>query len=310
MTTDSASLAGMLRAGRHALARYTGTLLAVFSAQLVLTLMVIFAMAGVLASAFATRPLFDRAVDGDLALWIPLLRDHRALFSALGWMGVGAALLWLVLSWFLGAGLIGVFADRPDGRAATARAFGANGASAFLPLLRLAVLSAPAYVVVALALQLGLGAVSSRLEYALSLRSLLCWAALGAAPGALLLHLFWTIGDFARAELVMRRDSHGVTVLAAYARAISYVTRNPRTLVHAGFGWLLIAAVSTGYVLASFGQPMVGGNSAITLLIVREGVALVRLAIRAAMIAGQVEATRERPCPVVAAPPCRGLDTA
>jgi hypothetical protein len=311
LSEPSISFLDMLAAGRQALGRYTGTVLAMFAAQLVLVLTAVFAMARVLASAFSTAPLFDRAVDGDLASWIYLLRNHREVFSAIGWLGGGAVLAWLAMSWFLSAGLIGVLADRPEGRAATARAFGASGASSFLPVLRLAVLGAPSYVVVAMALDLGLGAVAARLDYALSPTSLIGWLALGLAPALALLHVFWTIGDYARAELVMRRDSHGLTVLGAYARAIALVLKQPTTWLHAGLGWLLIAAVSIAYVLASHGQPMTGTQGAITLFIVRQGVALLRLALRVAMIAGQVALTRKRALPTVATgEPRRRLDAA
>lgn len=287
----------MLAAGRDAVVRYTGTLLALFVVQLVLVMTVVFAIARVLAAAFANFPYFDRAVDGDLTAWLYLLRNHREVMAAAGWLGGGAVLLWLVLSWFLAAGAIGVLAERPEGRAATARCFGASGASSFLPLVRLSILSAPAYFVVAMALGIGLDAVSPRLEYALSMSQLVGWTALGAGPALLLLHVLWTITDYARAELVLRRDTHELSVLAAYVRAIGFVLRRPATLLHSGLGWLAIGAVSVGYLVAAHDHPMVGTSGAITLLIVRQGVALLRMAVHFAVIGGQVALTRQRPAP-------------
>jgi hypothetical protein len=302
------TLRALLAAGGEALARYTGTLFALFVVQLVLAMAAVFAMARVLAAAFAHLPYFDRAVDGDLSGWVYLLRNHREVMAATGWLGGGAVLLWMVMSWFLIAGSISVLAERPEGRAATARCFGAAGASSFLPLVRLSILSAPAYLIVAMALGVGLDAVAPRLEYALSFPQLLGWLALGAGPALLLLLVLRTISDYAGAELVLRRDSHELSVIAAYARAIAFVLRRPMTLVHAGLGWLLVVAISLGYMLASHDHPMVGTDGAITLLIVRQGVVLMRMAVHFAVLGGQVAATRQRPVPT--APPRRRPATA
>ncbi len=300
MNEPRSPMAVMLGAGREALSRYTGTLLALFVVQLVLAMTAVFAMTRVLAAAFAELPFFDRAVDGDLAAWVYLLRNHREVLAAAGWIGGGAVLSWVVLSWFLVAGTISVFAERPEGRAATARSFGASGASLFLPLMRLSVLTAPSYLVVLMALGLGLDAVSLRLEYALTLPQLVGWAALGTGPALVLLHVVWTVTDYARAELVLRRDSHELSVIAAYVRAISFVMRRPVTLLHAALGWLLIAALSIGYAIAAHGHPLVGTGGALTLLIVRQGVVLIRMAIHFAILAGQVALTRQRPAPAMA----------
>lgn len=300
MSDPQLSLRELLVAGRESLARYTGTLFSLFLVQLVLAMAAVFAMARVLAAAFAHLPYFDRAVDGDLAGWVYILRNHREVIAATGWLGGGAVLLWLIISWFLTAGSISVLAERPEGRAATARCFGAAGASSFLALVRLSILSAPAYLIVAMALGVGLDAVSPRLAYALSFPQLLGWLAVGAGPALLLLLLLWTITDYARAELVLRRDSHELSVIAAYARAIGFVLRRPMTLLHAGLGWALVVAITLGYMLASHDHPMVGTDGAITLLVVRQGVVLLRLAVHFAVLGGQVAATRQRPLPATA----------
>lgn len=296
------AFAVMLDAGREALVRYTGTLLALFVTQLVLAMTAVFAMARVFAAAFAHLPYFDRLVDGDLAALVYFLRNHREVLAAAGWLGLGAVLFWIVLSWFLLAGAISVLAERPEGRAATARTFGASGASSFLPLVRLSILSAPAYLVVAMVLGLGLDAVALRLEYALTVPQLVGWTALGVGPALLLLHVLWTIVDYARVELVLRRDTHDLTVISAYARAIGFVLRRPITLLHSGLGWLLIAAFTIAYVVAAHGHPMGGTGGAITLLIVRQGLVLVRMSVHFAILGGQVALTRQRPAPLVPAP--------
>jgi hypothetical protein len=305
VTEPRATLRELLAAGRVAIARYTGTLLAVFIVQLVLTGTAVFAMARVLASAFAHRPYFDRAVDGDLTAWVYLLRNHQEVFAAAGWIGGGVVLVWLLISWFLRAGVIGVFSERPEGRSETARCFGAHGASSFLPLVRLAVLTMPSYFIVAMALGIGLDAVSTRVEYALSLPQLLGWLAVGVGPALLLLHLLWTITDYARAEIVMRRDSTDLSVLTAYARAISFVLRRPMTLLHTAVGWLIVVVISIGYIAASHDHPMVGTDGALTLLVVRQGVVLARLAVHFAVLGGQVAFIRQRLYPANLKPETR-----
>jgi hypothetical protein len=109
--------------------------------------------------------------------------------------------------------------------------------------------------------------------------------------------VLWTITDYARAELVLRRDTHDLSVLAAYVRAIGFVLRRPMTLLHAGMGWVAIGGISLGYLVAAHDHPMVGTGGAITLLIVRQGVALVRMAVHFAVLGGQVALTRQRPAP-------------
>lgn len=294
-----APLGQLAVAGWSALGRYTGTLLTLFVVQLALAAMTMFAMARVLSAAFSQYPYFDRAVDGDLAGWIYLLGNHREVFAAVGWLGFGAVLVWLLVSWFLHAGTIGVLGERPEGRAATARCFGANGASAFLSLMRLSILSLPSYLLVVMVLFLGLDAVAPRIEFALSLRQLLGWLAVGLAPALVMLHILWTISDYARTELVLRRDSHQLSVLAAYGRALSFVLRRPGTLLHTGLGWLLVGAVALVYALAAHGHPMAGEGGAVALLIVRQGVVLAQLAIRFCVHGGQVALVRQRPSPPV-----------
>lgn len=302
MTEPPAPLVPLLAAGWTALARYTGTLLALFAAQLVLAAATLFSAAHVLASAFARLPYFDRAVDGDLAAWVYLAKNHREVLAATGWLGLGGVVAWLAASWFLAGGALGVLAERPDGRANTARAFGAGGASGFLPLLRLSLLTLPSYLLVSIALGVGLDAVAPRLEYALSLSQLLGYLVLGATPALLLLHLAWTITDYARAELVLRRDSHDLSAWAAYGRAISFVLRRPRTLLHSALGWLAIGGVAIAYAVAAHGHPMAGTNGALALFVVRQGVVLAQLAIRFAVQGGQVALVRQRPAPALEQP--------
>ena len=296
-------LADLITAGVRALSRYTGTLFAVFVAQSLIAATCMLAVAIVLAQAFAHLPMFDQAVDGDLVALIWCLRTGRASFVAVGGVIVATLLLWQLASWFLVGGLYGVFAERPDDRTATARCFGAAGASTYLAYARLAVCSLPGWAVAATAFGVGLGIAAPRIATALTLPQLAVALAIPLVPTALLLHLFWTVADYARVELTLRGASHAPGVLATYVRSLVFVLRRPLTLGHAALGWLVFITVTLAYATLSEGHPMYGAEGAITLFCVRQGVALLRMAAHVAVMAGQVELGRTRALPPRATEP-------
>jgi hypothetical protein len=139
--------------------------------------------------------------------------------------------------------------------------------------------------------------VGSRIEHALTLPQLLGPLALASLPSLLLLHFLWTVSDYARVELTLRGDTHDPGVVRTYRYSFMFVLRRPLTLVHAGAGWLLFLLVTIAYAYLSQGHPMYGAGGAITLFFVRQGVALLRLAIQVGILAGQVELGRTRPLP-------------
>ena len=290
-------LGDLLGAGPRGVSRYTGTVLAVFVVQSLVAIACMVAVAVVLAQAFAHLPMFDEAVDGSIAAALLCLRHGRPSFLAIGGMLFGAVLLWELASWFLVGGLCGVLARRPEGRVDTARCFGASGAATYLKYARLALCSLPGYVAVLALLSAGTGLARPRVEHALTLPQLLGPLLLGALPAVLLLHLLWTVSDHARVELSLRHETHDPGVLRAYLRAFEFVLRRPLTLVHAGLGWVLFLLVTAAYAYLAQGHPMYGTEGAITLFFVRQGVALLRMAIKIGILAGQVELGRTRPPP-------------
>lgn len=295
--TTRPGLGALLVAGTRALSRYTGTLFVVFVAQSALAAGMIVGGALVLAQAFARYPLFDRAVDGDLVALIWSARHARGSFLALGGLVFGTLMLWQLAAWFVAGGVYGVFAQRPETRGETTRCFGASGAATYLAYARLAICALPGYALVVTVLGLLLGLVGPRLELALTLPELVGPLALALIPSGLLLHYFWTVTDYARIELTLRLDTHAPGALASYGRALAFVARTPRTLVHGALGWLLFALVTGAYLLLAHGHPMYGAAGAITLFIARLGVSLLRMAIRVGIMAGQVELGRTRPLP-------------
>jgi len=142
-----------------------------------------------------------------------------------------------------------------------------------------------------------LNLVATRIDHALTVPELLGPLAVAVVPAALLIHLLWTVSDYARAELTLRHDTHDPGVVATYVRTIAYVLRRPVTLVHGAVGWILFALVTIAYAYLAQGHPMYGAEGAVTLFVARQGVSLLRMAIRFGILAGQIELGRTRPLP-------------
>ncbi len=287
----------MVAAGWRALSRYTGTLLAVFVVQMIVSAACMLAVAAVLAPVFAHSPLFDDAVDGDLVALITCVRAARSAIVASGGIVFGFVLLWQLATWFLVGGIYGVLAQQPEGRGATARCFGASGTATYLTYARLALCELPGWLLVVFALSTGLGMAWPHIEHALTIAEAVVPLAAAVLPSLILFHLAWTIGDYARLELTLRQDSHAPGVVATYLRSVAFVVTRPITLVHASFGWIGFAIVTIGSMFLAQGHAMFGAEGAITLYVIREGTALARLAIRFAVLGGQVELARTRPLP-------------
>ncbi len=290
-------LGDLIGAGPRAVSRYTGTLLAVFVVQSLIAAACMVAVALVLAQAFSHLPMFDEAVDGDLVAMVSCLRHGKPSMIAIGGIVFAGVVLWQLASWFLVGGLNGVLAQRPEGRGDTARCFGASGATTYLAYARLALCALPGWVIVMFVFGTTTSLVSSRIEHALTVVELLGPLALAVLPAALLLHLVWTVTDYARAELTLRHDTHDPGVIATYLRTLAYVIRRPVTLVHGAIGWLLFGLVTAAYAYLAQGHPMYGAEGAVTLFVARQGVSLLRMAIHVGVLAGQVELGRTRPLP-------------
>jgi hypothetical protein len=300
---DPVQLGDMVAAGPRAVSRYTGTLLAVFVVQSLVAAACMVGVAAVLAQVFAHQPLFDDAVDGDLVAMIVALRGARSAFVASAGIVIATVLLWQLVSWFVIGGLNGVIAQRPDGRGETARTFGASGASTYLAYAKIALWSLPGWMLVSFVFGTLVNAIIPRLEHALTLLDLIGPLALVVVPTCLLLHVVWTVADYARLELTLWRDSHDPTVGGAYLRAIAFVVRRPVALVHGAIGWLVFLAITIGYGYLAKGRSMYGAEGALTLFVIRTGVSLLRMAVKVGVLGGQVELARSRP------PPPRRVDT-
>jgi hypothetical protein len=296
---EPTGLAAMFVAGGRAVSEYTGMVLGLFAVQALVAGGVGLIIAQLLAGAFADRPILDDAVDGDLVALIEVVRGSAPLFASAQALIVGAVLLWLVLSWFLAGGLIGVLVERPRGRRETARAFGASGAATFFVYLRTGLVSAILHMSLTMpALVLGTTAALPRLENALGGGDLVLGLVIGFGPALLLAALIGVVTDYARIELTLRRPSHdGLGALRAVARAVVFVVRRPVTIGHRLLGWLLFFAVSAIYGWAAHGHPMLGTGGAISLLVLRQVLSLLRMALEVGVVGGQVELSATRPPP-------------
>jgi hypothetical protein len=290
-------LRDLVGAGPRAVGRYTGTLLAVFVAQSLVAIAAMVAIAVVLAQQFAHLPKFDDGIDGDaLALAWCIRYSYSHLIACAG-IVLGALFLWELASWFVVGGLVGVLAQRPEGRGDTARCFGAAGATTYLKYARLALCSLPAWMLVFFVLGTGTALVKTRLQYALTIPELTFALVLGVLPAMILWHVASTINDYARTELTMRDASHDPGVIRTYLRAVAFVIKRPVTLLHAALGWIAFALITIAYATLAHGHGMLGAEGAVTLFVIRQGVALARTAVRMGVLAGQVELGRTRGMP-------------
>lgn len=280
-----ASLGLMLRAGVRSLVRYPGLVVALYLVQLALSAGAALVMLTVLTRVFGVRPLFDRAMEGDVAALLECFRDPAGAQALFGLIctGLGAAFLYGALSWFLTAGLIAVFLDAPSRGREVARWFGAGGASSFFAFFRLALWSLVPFLVVAVAAIGGVYWMSLHMGRALDAAGMAEALATGLGP-ALAVH--WVTAaavDYARIDVVRHP---GLSSLRALARGFGLVMRRPLALLHTLLYGVVFAAATAVAIWAGLGGAVPGLAA---LMVVRQVVSLTRFAAHVGLIAGQVE---------------------
>jgi hypothetical protein len=295
-------LGDLVRAGGRAVSRYTGTVLALFVAQSLVAAVAIVTVAQIFAAELAYRPLFDDAVDGDLVAALEVTRWAPEVLSASIWVVLGVVILWMIVSWFLTGGVLAVLSERPDGRAATARCFGAGGANTFLTYALVEVIALVAYLPALFVLGFGLAWGWGRSEYALTAGEVVTNVGLGVLPGLVALVVAGTIVDYARVELAIRKSSHDQGAVSAFVRAVGFVATHPITIVHSLLGWVVAIALGLGYLWLTHGRDLLGGGGALTILVIRQFLSLLRMAVKVGILGGQMELGQTRPPPPRAAP--------
>lgn len=276
------SLRLLMRGGTRALRRFPGLVVALYLVQVALSAGAAALMMMLMVRAFGSRPLFDRAMDGDMAALLTSLRGEAGVIVALFWIGVGAVVLYAVVSWFLTAGLIAVFLDAPSRGRESVRWFGAAGASNFFPFMRLGLWSLLPYAIVLGVAGFGMGMTGSA-EHALDPIGLLQTIGLGLAPAIGLHWIVATAIDYARVDLVRHP---GLSSARALMRGFRMIGRHPLALFHTlGYG-ILFVGISVGHVSLT-GGGAVEGLAALILL--RQLAGFLRFAAHVMLIGGQVE---------------------
>jgi len=276
------SLFTLTRSAARALRRFPGLVGSLYLAQVGISLAAAALMAVLLSDAFARRPVFDRALDGDLSALATSVLGAPGLLSALSVIAFGAVLLYWLVSLFMTGGLIAVLLDPPDRRREVARWFGAGGAANFFPLLRLALWSLLPYAAVLIAFSLGSRGLQTALQNAITPGDLVTPLAFAFGPALL---LYWVIGtavDYARVDLVRHP---GMSSLRALLRGFTLIVARPLALLHTGLYGLFFLAVTAGYAWLS--GSLTGGL--LVAVLVRQLVTLLRFLAHVGLIAGQVE---------------------
>ncbi len=287
--------------------RYAGVVMTTFLIQLLIASGAGFVAAQMLAAAFSRRPYFDAAVDGDVTAWVHLLTTQLEVFRGILWVPLAAALLWVVVSWFLRGGVLRVFAERPDDRARTMEAFARGGASNFWAYARLGLMSWVLYSSIILPL-LGVG-ISLVQQPLAQTTSLLAWSGyfcLGAAPALAAALLVDTATSLASVLLDATPPGSPKRAWAHFALGLSIAFARPRLMLHALTGWFAMLLVASAYMAISFDKPMLGAQGALVLWFLRTATSGARHFIKLAMMAGQAEALRvvgDAPAPARATPP-------
>lgn len=276
------SLGALLGAGGRGLRRFPGMVLVLYLVQVALSAGAALVMMMLLSAAFGDRPLFDRAMDGDVAALLACVRAEPRLVLALLWIGLAAVAVYGVVSWFLTAGLIAVLLDAPSRRREVVRWFGAAGASSFFPFLRLALWSALPYAAVLVVAGYGLGWVAYRLSHAFDGGALLEALAVGLSPALLLHWMVATAVDYARVDLVRHP---GISSLRGLMRGFRVILHHRLALVHTLLYGIVFAGVTAVY--AWLASDVIAGL--VGLVAIRQLSSLLRFAAHVGLIAGQVE---------------------
>jgi hypothetical protein len=272
----------MYRAGASGLRRYPLLALSVYAVQLVLSTAAAWTMARLLAAQFAYYPMFDRAVDGDTVSLLLILNAYPRLIFSLFWIGLAAAILYGMISWFLTGGLIAVYRGRPTERRATAETFGSGGAASFFAFARLAAWNAGPKLLGLIIVLFAVGVAADQVTEASTVSSLLGTAIGGSIPGLLILWLAGTAGDYARVDLV---NHPGQSSLRALFRGYKKIATDWRPLLHSLSYWLFFGVITIAFVAATYDAAM----GAMALLMVRQLVAVSRFSGKLVLLGGQVE---------------------
>ncbi len=238
-----------------------------------------------LASVYATHPLFDRGVGGDVMALATALIEGRGVISALVWSGVALALAYFVVSEYLTGGLLERLRDGESVSPAEARRrFGAGAAAHLGRFLRVWLWSWLLWVPALIALGVGVAVGSRGMSEAIDTGPVVSKLLSSILPGLLLAGLAAAAGDYAR-WLAVREPT--LAPRRAFFRAVKLVVTRPVSLVHFVSyvaAWLLLSGL---YVLLTAGHPYAGAAGAWLLFVLRQLLVFARITLRVGAFAGQ-----------------------
>lgn len=283
--TRDATLRLLGRGGFRTLRRFPFLLAVLYGVELAFSVVAAVVMWGILTATFGHRPLFARAVEGDLAALVTCIKMEPAAFVGVLLVGAVTLLAYGAMSWFLGAGLIAVVIDSPRRSGDVARRFVTAAAIHAPRFFILSLWSLLPRTVAAVVMAGGLLAVSSRVELALDLPSVAGLMALGLGPGLLLSWVVTTAMDIARVALVLDAE---LEPLAALLQGFERIATHRILLLHTALYGLVFAGVTAGHVAIS--SAMLSGGALV--LVARQAASVARFVARAAVVGGQVEVVR------------------
>ena len=239
------------------------------------------AIAVVLAQAFAHLPMFDEAVDGDLVALIWCLRHARPSLLAIGGIVFGALAAVAARVVVPRRRPVRRARERPESRGDTARCFGASGAATYLAYARLALCSLPGWALVLFVFggepRAGRAPDRERADDPAAARPARVRAAAvgAAAPRGLDDHRLRA----RRADAAPRHPRRRACSRRTCAPRASCSGGRSRSSTRASAGCCSCSS-PVAYALPRARPSDVRREGAVTLFVARQGVALLRLAIR------------------------------
>ena len=263
--------------------------LGIFAVDLLLAYFASWPFYETFASATEMRPFADPLAGG---LKLDILSEifaRRPDVLTAGQAGAAAGTFaWIVLNWFLVAGVIGLLREPPE--AATFRRFGSEAAANGFAMMRLQLWSLLAYLLAGIVLAAGAWIGWTIGEKFVNPWWTLVFAALLALPGLFCWLVVATAVDVARVRTVLGANR---AMLSMLAYGFGVVRRHPRETLGVqlmgGAAWLGIGVVYAGIAWSS---PFASGVAFAVLTILRELTVLLRTGVRIGSLGGTLEVVR------------------
>ena len=263
--------------------------LGIFGIDVVLSWLATLPFHETFASATEMRPFADPLAGG---LKLDILSEVFARRPDVTVAGTAGALAgtvaWIVLQWFLVAGVMGLL--REPVQAATFRRFGAEAAAHGFAMMRLQLWSLLAYLVAAIVIWIG-----GMIGYAIGGRAVNPWVGavaigVGMLPGLFAWLFVATSVDVGRARTVLLSER---AMLSTLFDSFRQVKRNPRTLIGIQFlGGLLWVGITLLHVALTWPFQFSSVTGLAVFVLIRQVTVLLRHGVRIGSLGGTLEVVR------------------